>query len=75
MRRKNTMAIDIINEIAEPAALSIEAAARYIGIGRNSMYKLFDQGEVPTIKISRRRLVLRTDLDAYLERQRAKVMR
>ncbi len=41
----------------EPITLTINDAAKSIGIGRGSLYKLINQGRVETVKICGRRLV------------------
>ena len=38
-----------------------------IGVGRTSMYALIDSGEIPTVRIGRRRLVTEAALVEYLE--------
>jgi len=53
------------------AAMGPSAAGRYIGVSRRTLYRLIAEGEVASLTIGSRRLVLRTDLDAYLERRRA----
>lgn len=55
-------------EGVNPAALSVDEAYTYLGIGRAHLYRLMDSGEVPSLHIGRRRLVLRKDLDDFLER-------
>jgi len=37
--------------------VSITEACRSVGVGRTTMYRLFDAGSVETVKIGRRRLV------------------
>lgn len=46
--------------------LTIEEAARVLGIGRNSAYEAARRGEIPTIKIGRRLVVPRAALDRIL---------
>ena len=38
--------------------MSILAAAKELGVGLNQAYEAADRGEIPTIRIGRRRLVL-----------------
>ena len=47
-------------------ALSVAAAARRLGIGRSSIYKLIGTGELASIKIGRRRLIRVDVIDAFL---------
>lgn len=58
-----------------PAALSVNDAAAYIGVSRATLYRITaESGTSPTglrpLRVRGRRLFLRTDLDAYLRRQR-----
>jgi len=46
--------------------LSIEQAARVIGISRGLMYELAREGRVPVLRLGRRLLVPRAALDNYL---------
>lgn len=55
----------------QAAALSVDEACIYIGIGRAHLYRLMDEGSVPSLHVGRRRLLLRKDLDAFLDRQKA----
>jgi excisionase family DNA binding protein len=58
------------NQVQEARArrqtLTIEEAARVLGIGRNSAYEAARRGEIPTIKIGRRLVVPRAALDRIL---------
>lgn len=47
--------------------LSIEEAAKVLGIGRNLCYDRVKTGEIPVIKIGRRLLVPRRALEKLLE--------
>lgn len=53
--------------------LSVEHAAEYIGLGRTSVFELLKAGELQSIKIGQRRLVVRASADAFIERQMAEV--
>ena len=46
--------------------LTVEEAAQLLGIGRQSAYAAARTGELPTIKLGRRLLVPRRQLDAML---------
>jgi excisionase family DNA binding protein len=55
-----------------PAALSVEDAATYLGISRNTVYRLSAEcgtrvPELRPVHIGGRRLFRRIDLDAFLE--------
>ena len=51
-----------------PRLLSQQEAAAYLGISYWTLRDLTFRGEVPHVKIGRRILVDRLDLDAYLDR-------
>jgi excisionase family DNA binding protein len=51
--------------------LSIEEAAKVLGIGRNLCYDRVKTGEIPVIKIGRRLLVPRRALEKLLEQGQA----
>jgi len=51
-----------------PRLLSQQEAATYLGISYWTLRDLTFRGEVPHVKIGRRILVDRLDLDAYLDR-------
>ena len=54
---------------AEKAALSVDEAFTYLGIRRASLYRLMDSGAVLSFHIGRRRLILRSELDRYIQAQ------
>ena len=41
----------------KPATISVEEAARRLGIGRNQGYEAAHKGQIPTIRIGKRLLV------------------
>ena len=47
--------------------LSVEEAAKVLGIGRNLCYERVKTGEIPVIRIGRRLLVPRRALERLLE--------
>lgn len=54
----------------EKLALSLAEAAQATSLSRSTLYLLLGTGQLPTIKVGGRRLVLRSDLQAYLHSQR-----
>lgn len=50
----------------ERQTLTVEEAARVLGIGRNSAYEAVRRGEIPTIRIGRRFIVPRMALERML---------
>ena len=55
----------------EKAAFSVEEACHYLNISRPSLYRLMDQGRIPSFHIMRRRLLLREHLDRFLRERLA----
>jgi excisionase family DNA binding protein len=53
-----------------PITLSIADVAASTGIGRTKVYAAIKGGELPTIKIGKRTLVLADDLKAWLRKHR-----
>lgn len=51
---------------------AIEEAANILGVSRRTVYVLIDNGELPAIKIARRRLILREDLATFLASARGR---
>jgi excisionase family DNA binding protein len=47
--------------------LTITEASRALGVSRNKAYEAAKRGEIPTIKIGKRILVLRAALDRMLQ--------
>ena len=56
--------------VIEPRLLSQQEAAHYLGISYWTVRDLVFRREIPFIKIGRRILVDRVDLDAYLDRSK-----
>jgi excisionase family DNA binding protein len=50
--------------------LSPDQTAELLGLGRTTTYQLLRDGEVPSFKYGRRRIVARRDIEAWLERHR-----
>ena len=53
--------------INEKAAFSVDEGCNYIGQSRPTFYRLMDQGEIPSFHIGRRRMVLKKELDRFLQ--------
>jgi excisionase family DNA binding protein len=47
-------------------AYSLDETARAINLSRSSLYELIDSGELKTVKLGRRRLVPRAELERIL---------
>jgi excisionase family DNA binding protein len=55
------------NSAVEPQALSIREACTFAGISKSKMYQLVSAQAVKTRRLDRRRLILRSDLQEFLE--------
>jgi excisionase family DNA binding protein len=52
----------------EPGALDKKSAAAYLGVGLRTLERLIEQGQIPTVKVGRRRVVIRKEaLDEFLK--------
>ena len=47
--------------------LTIEEAATYSGIGRNTMRRLIDWGKLPVLKVGRKTIIRRDTLEEFLK--------
>lgn len=56
--------------MGEKLTLSVEEAAKALGIGRNLCYDRVKTGEIPVIKVGKRLLVPRAALERLLEEGR-----
>ena len=52
----------------DPLLVSVQEAARMLGIGRTSIYQLINSGELQTMKLGRRRLITIESLRRVTER-------
>lgn len=48
-------------------ALTVAETAASLGVSQRSIYRLIDRGELPTVKVGKRRLVRVEDLEKLLE--------
>ena len=53
-------------EVDERKTLTVEEAARYLGIGRSAAYDAINRGDIPVLKIGRRFLVPAVALEKML---------
>ncbi len=51
-----------------PLSVGVEEAGRILGISRSATYEFIAEGKIKTFKIGRRRLVLMSELKAFIER-------
>ena len=54
---------------AQPYSFTVWGAMHYTGLGRSRIYKLVKAGEIASFTIGSRRMFLRADLDAFMDRQ------
>lgn len=50
----------------DSAALSIAQTARFLGIGRSTLYMIIKEGQLPVRKLGKRTLVMRADLERFI---------
>jgi excisionase family DNA binding protein len=55
--------------VPEPLLISVRQAAAELPCGRDTMYELIRQGRIRSVRIGRRLLVPRTELEAFVERE------
>lgn len=53
--------------MANLEAVSISEAQKIIGLGKTKLYELLKTGKIPAKKVFRRTVILRSDLEAFLE--------
>jgi excisionase family DNA binding protein len=59
----------MINQIQTPsAALTVDEAAAYIRVSRATLWRILKSNSLARVRLGRRTLVRRTDLDALLVR-------
>ena len=47
--------------------VTVEEAARLLGIGRTTMFELIARGDVKSVRLGRRRLISRKSLESFVE--------
>ena len=55
-------------ESVNPLSVSVEEAARLTGHSRSGIYEVIASGDLKAFKLGRRRLILVTELKAWIER-------
>ncbi len=53
-----------------PGLLAVPEAARYLGMSDRWMWEQVLEGELPTVRLGRRRLIRPEDLEAFIEERR-----
>ncbi|HDS1059583.1 helix-turn-helix domain-containing protein [Pseudomonas putida] len=49
-------------------SVSIEEAAKSIGVARSTIYEIVARGDLPSFKLGRRRMILMAELSAFINR-------
>lgn len=56
------------HEVVQPLSFGVTDAARYVGMSRTRLYELIGSGDLRSLRVGGRRLILRTDLEAFIAR-------
>ncbi|MGH9891184.1 MAG: helix-turn-helix domain-containing protein, partial [bacterium] len=62
---------ELLISLEQGLLLRVEAAAILLGIGRTTMYELIRRRDIPVVRIGRRTLVHRSDLERFAHARRA----
>lgn len=57
-----------------PALLDVRQVAERLGISPSTVRRLWDAGDLPAVKVRRRRLWAATEVDAYVRRLQGKAV-
>ena len=60
--------------MATQLLISVDESAQSLGIGRSQMYEIVMAGQVESVKIGKRRLVIAASLEPYIERLKAEAI-
>lgn len=55
--------------VNNPGAFPPVAAAEYVAVSRSTLYELIKSGEISVIKLGRRTIIARSELDDFLRRR------
>jgi excisionase family DNA binding protein len=55
--------------MTEPLLVTVREAAALLGLGRDRAYELVRSGRIRCIQVGRKRLVPRSELEAFVERE------
>jgi excisionase family DNA binding protein len=59
---------DTVGTHIEPLSVDIAAACGLTGLGRSKLYELLGNGEIPSVKIGRRRIITVSAIREFLDR-------
>lgn len=54
---------------AEPVLLSVQDAARALGVGRTEIFLMVKRGDIGSVRIGRRRLIPLAEINRFVERE------
>ena len=58
--------------MAEERLLTVKEALKYLKVGRTTLYKLIKEGKIKPVKIGKRTLIDKNDLDRFIEESKGK---
>lgn len=58
--------------MTDPLLLGVREAARRLGLGRDAAYSLVREGRLRSVRVGRRVLIPRVELEAFLAREMAR---
>jgi excisionase family DNA binding protein len=63
---------DLLISLEHGLLLRVKVAAILLGIGRTTMYELIRRGQIAVVRIGRRTLIHRNDLEEFAQQRRNK---
>jgi len=58
--------------MAEERLLTVKEALKYLKVGRTTLYKLIKEGKIKPVKIGKRTLIDKNDLDRLIEESKGR---
>lgn len=55
------------DQLNQSLLVTVEEAARLLGIGRTTMFELISSGDVKSVRLGRRRLIARKSLESFID--------
>src|ERR1700722_4596960 len=55
------------DQLNKSLLVTVEEAARLLGIGRTTMFELIGSGDVKSLRLGRRRLIARKNLESFID--------
>lgn len=57
----------LISDAVQTLLVTVEEAARLLGIGRTTMFELIARGNIKSVRLGRRRLIARKNLESFVD--------